>query len=126
MILTAEAHDELERMQEEDELWHDGLCNQCRFYQHHDINDPTQEEYDHDMIFKVEEYQDGTKMENFGVGGICLSMEVKNWKTRVVITGIKPEPTEPCIRGPFIFTETEAYKKSKETRNWRIKLKEQE
>ena len=62
MVLTDESHDELDKLIEEQDLWADNFCLECLFYMHHDINNPEQESYDDNFIFKVEEYQNGTEM----------------------------------------------------------------
>lgn len=122
MHLTEESHDEIDRLKAEDDLYADRFCNECIFYTHHDINTPEQEEYDHDMIFEVEEYQDGTEIRNFGSAYNSYPKEVPKWRTRVVITGIKPEPTYDVIRGPFIFKENEISKEHRAKQGWRISI----
>lgn len=101
MVLTEESHDELDKLIEEQDLWADNFCLECLFYMHHDINNPEQENYDDDIIFKVEEYQNGTEMRNYGSLFCNLRMESPKWETRVIILGTKPTPP-PAIRGPFI------------------------
>ena len=98
MHLTEDGLEELHRLETNQELWPDAFCLECHFYSHHDINNPEQEDYNHDIIFKVEEYKDGTKIENFGVGGGIYPMRVNNWKSRVVILGTKPLPDFRILR----------------------------
>ena len=94
--------EELDRLIEEDMLMPSDFCRECTFYTYHDINNPDQEHYDQNLIYKVEGYVDGMKTKNFGVGGITVPMKVRNWKDRIVIIGKKPKPDFQIIPGPFI------------------------
>ena len=68
-----------------------GPCRECIYYAH----DP-EEDYDHNLIYKVEEYI-GDPPEIPGWYGMK-----PNWKKRIKIIGRKPKPNFRIIRGPFI------------------------
>ena len=101
MHLDEAASEKLDQLKEDEMLMPGRFCNECTFYAHHDINNPEQENYDDNLVYKVEEYVDGEREENFGVGGPIVRMKVRNWKTRIIIIGEKPKRTFPTIRGPF-------------------------
>ena len=104
---TEESEQKLEEWIKEGLLMPAIFCNECLFYAHHDINNPEQENYNHDIHFKVEEYQNGTEMRWYGSPYNGIQMESPKWETRVIILGKKPKPNFPCIRGPFILVPIE-------------------
>lgn len=102
MNLSEESHDKLLDEIHSGDLMAGRFCNECTFNAYHDINDPEQENYNHHLTYKIEEYQDGTRMGAYG--------KAPNWKRRVVITGIKPKPNLPIRRGLFyIQSSTDQY-----------------
>lgn len=109
--ITAEGHEELQKLKDEEILIPARFCNECLFYAYHDINNPLQADYDHDMIFEI-------KTERFEVYKPWRGNIIKE-KRSVVLTGIKPEPPLPYIWGPFIITENEQSRKLREAQDWR-------
>ena len=92
MNLDNNGQEKLDKTIEEEMLEACDRCLECMFYTHHDINNPEQEIYDENLIYKVEGYIDGMKTQNFGSAYNSIPMKVRNWKDRIIIVGTKPKP----------------------------------
>ena len=97
--LTEESQDALDELIKEDLLMPGRICHECLFYAYHNINDQEQESYNHSMIFHIKE----ERIQRYD----SYRGNVIEIKKSVVITGKKPEPDFPIIRGPFILKPIE-------------------
>ena len=102
MILTDQAHQKLTTHRKAQELMPAGLCRECLFYAHHDINNPDQETYDENTVYEVEQKEIEV---------------VKPYRGKVIETqksikkiGKKPKRTSTTRKGPFYFPPQENQK----------------
>ena len=92
MHLNDEAWNKLIQLIHDDMMMPGRTCNECIFYAHHDINNPEQADYNHEITFRVEDYIDGKT--SFG-------MRWNKWYKRIIITGQKPQRKFITRRGEF-------------------------
>ena len=95
MNLDNGGQEALDQTIENQDLEAAGPCLECIFYGSHDINNPEQENYNEDLIYKVERYADGKY-------GPFNGYMATRWRSRIIIVGRKPKPKFRMIRGPFI------------------------
>ena len=93
--LNDEAHEKLVGLRNEDMLMPAAFCRECLFYAHHDINNPQQQTYDENLIYKVKEERVEVEKPFRG-----KSIEIKK---SIVIVGKKPKRNFVTRKGPFYF-----------------------
>lgn len=95
MHLNDKAHQKLVSLIQEEMLMPAVLCRECLFYTYHNINDPEQENYNHNLIYKVKEEI------------IEIEKPYRGKDTRIkksiAIIGKKPKREFTTRKGPFYF-----------------------
>lgn len=95
MHLNDEAHQKLMNLIDEGLLMAAAFCRECLFHAHANVNDPEQAEYNHNLIYEIQEEQFETVVPFHG--------KVIQIKKSLKIVGKKPKRTFETRKGAFYF-----------------------